>query len=559
MATVPAESDPSAANQGLLSSLGQVPMWRQLLFMVGLAGSIAIGFALVLWSQEPDYQPVVSNRAGYAPGEVLQVLQLQGIQYRVEPNDGTILVSTEELARARLELAAAGITGDAGVGLEILDKDQSLGTSQFVESARYQRGLEGELGRTISSLQPVRTARVHLAIPKSAVFVRDPRRPSASVLVELYPGRNLSPNQVQAIVNMVASSVSQMEKEDVTVVDQRGGLLSTLPAEEDRTMALAQKQFAYTRQLEELLISRVHNILEPILGGDNYKAEISADVDFTQQEQTAESFNPDAPALRSEQTLSQSRGAGEATGGIPGALSNQPPGEVAVPEVAVDAEGNPVAGSEIRDSRTEATRNYELDKTISYTRHQQGQLKRLSVAVVINNRSIENAETGEKTPIPWTETELTRLNRLVEDAVGYDVSRGDSVNVINTAFVDYSRGEAAVTTQFWEQAWFWDIGRQILIGIFMLILLFGFIRPMVRSLLGKDKVIDEDDLADVNVDMLADVEGGAPSGRLASPSGLMLPSPQEGYEEQLTAVKGLIAEDPQRVAEVIKRWVGQDE
>ncbi len=558
MATVPAEAEQAPGAGGLLRSLDKVPMWRQLLFMVGLAASIAIGFALVLWSQEPDYRPVVPDQAGYAPGEVLQVLQAQGIQYRVEPNNGTILVAQEELARAKLELAAAGITGDEGVGLEILDKDQSLGTSQFMESARYRRGLEGELGRTISALQAVRRARVHLAIPKSAVFLRDPRKPSASVLVELYPGRSLSPDQVSAIVNMVASSVSMMRKEDVTVVDQKGALLSAMPAQEDRNMALAQKQFAYTRQLEELLINRVHNILQPILGANNYKAEISADVDFTQQEQTAESFNPDAPALRSEQTLNQARSSGDERGGIPGALSNQPPGEVSVPERAVDAQGNPVAGAGLRDSRAEATRNFELDKTISYTRYQQGQLKRLSVAVVINNRVQSNAETGEQTQIPWTATELSQLQRLVEDAVGYDVSRGDSVNVINTAFVDYAlEGEAA--GNFWEQPWFWDIARQVLIGIFMLVLLFGFIRPMVRSLLGKDKVIDEDDLADVSVDMLAGVEGGEPEGRLVSPSGLMLPSPMEGYEEQLTAVRGLIAEDPQRVAEVIKRWINQDE
>ncbi len=558
MATVPAEAEQAPGAGGLLRSLDKVPMWRQLLFMVGLAASIAIGFALVLWSQEPDYRPVVPDQAGYAPGEVLQVLQAQGIQYRVEPNNGTILVAQEELARAKLELAAAGITGDEGVGLEILDKDQSLGTSQFMESARYRRGLEGELGRTISALQAVRRARVHLAIPKSAVFLRDPRKPSASVLVELYPGRSLSPDQVSAIVNMVASSVSMMRKEDVTVVDQKGALLSAMPAQEDRNMALAQKQFAYTRQLEELLINRVHNILQPILGANNYKAEISADVDFTQQEQTAESFNPDAPALRSEQTLNQARSSGDERGGIPGALSNQPPGEVSVPERAVDAQGNPVAGAGQRDSRAEATRNFELDKTISYTRYQQGQLKRLSVAVVINNRVQSDAETGEQTPIPWTATELSQLQRLVEDAVGYDVSRGDSVNVINTAFVDYAlEGEAA--GNFWEQPWFWDIARQVLIGIFMLVLLFGFIRPMVRSLLGKDKVIDEDDLADVSVDMLAGVEGGEPEGRLVSPSGLMLPSPMEGYEEQLTAVRGLIAEDPQRVAEVIKRWINQDE
>ena len=237
--------------------------------------------------------------------ELIETLAAADIAYTVEPNSGALLVKADDVSRARLKLAAAGVTPtDGNIGFEILDKDQGLGTSQFMEATRYRRGLEGELARTISSLNNVKGARVHLAIPKSSVFVRDERKPSASVLVELYAGRSLEPGQVLAIVNLVATSVPELSKSQITVVDQKGNLLSDQGENSELTMA--GKQFDYSRRMEGMLTQRVHNILQPVLGNDRYKAEVSADVDFSAVESTSEQFNPDQPALRSEQSTSSS-------------------------------------------------------------------------------------------------------------------------------------------------------------------------------------------------------------------------------------------------------------
>jgi len=309
----PATRDPLGADRkplmGLtfLDNLSQLPMLRQFGLMVGLAASVAIGFAVVLWSQEPEYRPLYNSMDGFDAGQVVEMLQQSRIDYKVEPNSGALLVRSEDLADARLRLASAGISPtDGNVGFEILDREQGLGTSQFMETTRYRRGLEGELARTISSLYNVKAARVHIAIPRSTVFVRDDRKPSASVLLEMYAGRRLEPAQVMAIVNLVATSVPELGKDEVTVVDQNGNLLSN--QSELNELTVAGRQFDYTRRLEETYTRRVHNTLQPVLGTGRYKAEVSADVDFSAVESTAEMFSPDA-ALRSEQVVTEARSA----------------------------------------------------------------------------------------------------------------------------------------------------------------------------------------------------------------------------------------------------------
>ncbi|MQT44924.1 flagellar M-ring protein FliF, partial [Pseudomonas sp. FSL R10-0765] len=314
-----------------LDNLAEMTMLRQVGLMVGLAASVAIGFAVVLWSQQPDYRPLYGSLAGMDAKQVMETLAAADIAYTVEPNSGALLVKADDVSRARLKLAAAGVTpSDGNIGFEILDKDQGLGTSQFMEATRYRRGLEGELARTISSLNNIKAARVHLAIPKSSVFVRDERKPSASVLVELYPGRSLEPGQVMAIINLVATSVPELIKSQVTVVDQKGNLLSDQAENSELTMA--GKQFDYSRRMEGMLTQRVHNILQPVLGNDRYKAEVSADVDFSSVESTSEQFNPDQPALRSEQSTNEQRTASNGPQGVPGALSNQPPAPATAPQ-----------------------------------------------------------------------------------------------------------------------------------------------------------------------------------------------------------------------------------
>jgi flagellar M-ring protein FliF len=589
VANVPAKAEAGEPKKPLLGlsfleNLAEMSVLRQLGLLVGLAASVAIGFAVVLWSQQPDYRPLYGSLNGMDATQVVETLTASGIDYTIEPNSGALLVKADDLARARMRLAAAGVAPtDNSVGFEILDREQGLGTSQFMEATRYRRGLEGELARTVSSLNNVKAARVHLAMPKASVFVRDERKPSASVLVELYPGRALEPSQVMAIVNLVATSVPELDKSQVTVVDQKGNLLSD--QQELSELTMAGKQFDYTRRMETLFTQRVHNILQPVLGTGRYKAEVSADVDFSSVESTSEMFNPDQPALRSEQQVNEQRQSSLPPQGVPGALSNQPPGPAAAPQQAagaaapagpvapgqplVDANGqqitDPVTGQPMlapypADKREQSTRNFELDRSISYTRQQQGRLRRLSVAVVVDDQMRVDPATGETTRVPWTADDLARFTRLVQDSVGFDASRGDSVSVINTAFTA-SLGEEIPDIPFYTQPWFWDIVKQVLGVLFILVLVFGVLRPVLNNITGGGKGKELAGSGDVELGEMAGLDGELSDDRvsLGGPQSILLPSPSEGYDAQLNAIKSLVAEDPGRVAQVVKEWINADE
>ncbi|WP_085677774.1 MULTISPECIES: flagellar basal-body MS-ring/collar protein FliF [unclassified Pseudomonas] len=574
-------SKPPLLNMAFLENISQMPMLRQVGLLVGLAASVAIGFAVVLWSQQPDYRPLYGSLAGMDTKQVMDTLASADIPYHVEPNSGALLVKADDLSRARLKLAAAGVApSDGNVGFELLDKEQGLGTSQFMEATRYRRSLEGELARTVSSLNNVKAARVHLAIPKSSVFVRDERKPSASVLVELYPGRSLEAGQVMAIVNLVATSVPELDKSQVTVVDQKGNLLSEQL--QDTALTMAGKQFDYSRRMEGMLTQRVHNILQPVLGNDRYKAEVSADLDFSAVESTSEQFNPDQPALRSEQAVNEQRASSQGPQGVPGALSNQPPGPASAPQTTggaagaaaaiqpgqplVDANGqqimDPATGQPMlapypSDKREQTTKNFELDRSISHTRQQQGRLTRLSVAVVVDDQVKVDAN-GETSRAPWGAEDLARFTRLVQDAVGFDASRGDSVTVINVPFAA-DRGEEIADIAFYQQPWFWDIVKQVLGVLFILVLVFGVLRPVLNNITGGGKQAAAD--SDMELGGMIGLDGELANDRvsLGGPSSILLPSPTEGYEAQLNAIKGLVAEDPGRVAQVVKEWINADE
>lgn len=570
-----------------LENLSEMSMLRQIGLLVGLAASVAIGFAVVLWSQQPDYKPLLGNLAGMDSNQVMEVLNAADIAYTVEPNSGALLVKSEDLGRARMKLAAAGVAQtDGNVGFEILDQEQSLGTSQFMEATRYRRGLEGELARTISSLNNVKGARVHLAIPKSSVFVRDERKPTASVLVELYPGSTLEPSQVMAIVNLVATSVPELTKSQVTVVDQKGNLLSD--QQELSELTMAGKQFDYTRRMETLFTQRVHNILQPVLGSGRYKAEVSADVDFSAVESTSEMFNPDQPALRSEQQVNEQRSSSMPPQGVPGALSNQPPGAATAPEQAaapaaaagpvapgqplLDANGaqimDPATGQPLlapypADKREQSTRNFELDRSISYTKQQQGRLKRLSVAVVLDDKVSINAENGEVTRSPWGAEDLARFTRLVQDSVGFDASRGDSVSVINAPFSS-ELGEIIETPWYQSELFLMGMGalKQLFPALLIFLLVWFVLRPVLNNIAGGGKnAAGEGREGDVELGDMGGLEGELSSDRvsLGGPQSILLPSPSEGYDAQLNAIKSLVAEDPGRVAQVVKEWINADE
>jgi flagellar M-ring protein FliF len=587
---LPAKSGSKSPLMGLsiLQNLSQMTMLRQVGLLVGLAASVAIGFAVVLWSQQPDYRPLYGSLAGMDTKQVIDTLTTANIPYTVEPNSGALLVKADDQSRARIALASAGVApSDGNVGYESLDKEQGLGTSQFMETARYRRSLEGELARTIGSLNNIRAARVHLAIPKSSVFVRDERRPTASVLVEMYPNRTLDAGQVSAIVNLVATSVPELNKSSVSVVDQKGTLLSAQL--EDNALTMAGKQYDYSRRMESMLTQRVHNILQPVVGSDRFKAEVSADLDFSAVESTSEQFNPDQPALRSEQSTNEQRSSASGPSGVPGALSNQPPAPATAPQNATQgqaaagaiqagqplldangqqimdpATGQPMLAPYPADKRQQSTKNFELDRSISHTKQQQGRLSRLSVAVVVDDQAKVNPADGTVTLAPWTTQELARFTRLVQDAVGFDASRGDSVTVINVPFAPNS-AEVISEPAFYKEPWFWDIMKQAMGVLFILVLVFGVLRPVLNNITGGGK----GKAGDAELGAAGAMGGVAALGMdselandrvsLGGPQSILLPSPTEGYDAQLNAIKSLVAEDPGRVAQVVKEWINADE
>jgi len=533
----------------LVVGFNKLPMMRQFGLLIGLAASIALGLGIVLWSQKDSYRPLMNSTNSFDAKELIEVLQMNKIDFDIDPSSGVLLVKQADLHQARLAVAGAGLSDDQTVGYELLDQDQPLGQSQFMENARYLRSLEGELARTISSINQIKSARVHLAIPKRSVFVRDQREPTASVFTELYAGAELDKSSVKAIRNLVSTSIPELSDNNVSIVDQRGRLLSD--DEKNLEEELTNRQFEYQRKVEENLLTRVNSILAPIIGSEKFQAEVTADIDFTKVEQAEEFFNPDLIAVRSEQTIKEEK-IGENQGGIPGALTNQPPTDAEAPEEVPGA--NDVTEPP-KSTRDEATRNYEVDRTLSFTQFQQGRVRRLTVAVVIDDINITDPETGEVVTQEWDQASILRLRTLVQDAVGYDASRGDSINVINSTFL--AADETIEAPAFYAEPWFWEIAKQLLAGLFVLILVFGILRPAVRNLLskGEDELHEsEEDAAladlDVDEDLIADDKV-----TLNAVDEYSLPGPSDSFERQLDALRGLIAEDPGRVALVLKRWI----
>lgn len=522
---------------------------RQIGLLVGAAAGIALIAVVLLWAHEPSYGLLYGSLADKDAGQVVDALRQAGIPYKLDEGSGAVMVPASQVRDARLKLAAQGLPNSSGIGFELLDKEQGFGTSRFLETARYQRALAGELSRTIMGLANVQEARVHLAIPKQSSFLRDREVPSASVMVKLLPGRNLQEGQVAAIAHLVASSVPGLSTERVTVVDQRGNLLTA--KDQSRDMALTASQFEYTRRLEETYVKRIRDILAPIVGVDGVRAQVVADLDFTITEKTQEIFNPDMPAVRSEQTIEE-QNRGMAAGGIPGALTNQPPG--AGTTVPPGPQGTADAGP--TSLSRSATRNYELDKTISHTRLASPMVRRLSVAVVVDDRQGVNEE-GEPARIPLSEAELARITSLVKDAVGFSAQRGDSVNVINASFQAPVELEPMPEPPFWEQPWMMDVLKWLLGGVAVLLLLFGVLRPVLRSLAQSGA----GHMGQPQLEGLPGLEGlpeiAEDRVSLTAEKAERLAAPDE-YEERLNIARQMAVQDPKRVAQVVKNWVASD-
>jgi len=534
------------------------PWLRQVAVMVGIAASVALGVAVVLWSQAPNFAPLYGNLAEKDASQVMEALQQSNVEYRVDEATGMVMVPSAKLKEVRMKLAGQGLPNSVGMGFELLQQDTGFGSSQMVEKARYQQAMQGELARTIATIGAVQSARVHLAIPKQSVFVRKRQPPSASVALRLHGGRVLEDDQVEAIVHLIASSVPELETGRVTVVDHKGRLLSGDP--ESREMKLSATQFEHTRRIEEHFRGRVEGLLIPIVGRDKVRAQVTAEVDFTVTEQTQERFNPDQSALRSEQlNVQQSVDAG--AGGIPGALSNQPPAAGRAPENAGGTAGVAEA-VDARNSSRQSTRNYELDRVISHTRMSPIALRRLSVAVVVDNVSSVGKD-GELSVRERTPEEIERLTELVREAIGFDTRRGDSVRVMNSSFLSPEPVADLPEVPIWEQGWFLDIIKQVGGLLLVLVLIFFVLKPTMKRLTASstDLAVAAEGGARVE-GPLAQTQEGGPDGQeslLLGSDGEPISLPGGGkYENIMDAARQLVDEDPKRVAQLVKTWVNEE-
>src|SRR5690625_3107618 len=548
-------SRPSVVPPQIGRLFGNDRTMRQAGLLLGLLAAIAVGVGLFFWAQEPVYRPLYSNLDDQDAAQVLTALDQSGVAYRIDERTGTITVPTSEVHGLRLRLASEGLPSGGGVGYELLQQDSSFGTSQSMETARFQYALETELARSISTLQNVESARVHLAIPRQSVFMRDRSEPRASVVLKLVQGRNLSERQVTAIVNLVARSVPELSEENIALVDQQGRLLTSLNTEGDGRSATAD-QFVYQEQLEDTYARRIENLLTPMFGGGRVRAQVSARLNFAVEESTEEVYDPEGSVVRSEQTSEERRRQREREAiGIPGALSNQPPG-AGTTDPDADQSGEAAAADNVDITQT-ATRNFEISRTLRHVRSPVGTVERLSVAVLVDQHHTVNDE-GEVVREPRSDEELNQITGLVSDAVGLDVARGDTINVISAAFQVPADGEPMPDPTWYEmlrEPWAIEAGKLLLALLLTLLLVMAVIRPLIFGLLGRVSNDPED--ADEQADALEEGEGLK---QLTGPGtgGPMLPASMAArmasYEDTLMSARQVVNQEPELAASVVKSW-----
>src|SRR5574343_650637 len=553
---------------------------QKIAFMVAIAAVIAVVVGAILWSKQPDWKVLFSNLTEKDGGSIAAVLEQQNIPHRYS-DSGALLVPAERVHEVRLKLASQGLPRGGMVGFELME-NQKFGVSQFAEQVNYQRGLEGELARTIQSIGSVQSARVHLAIPKPSVFVREEQKPTASVMLNLYPGRNLDAGQIAGITHLVSSSVPQLPASNVTVIDQSGALLSQLKSKLTEA-GLDPAQIKYVREVENSIIKRIEEMLEKVLGGDNFKVQVAADIDFSQTEQTAESYRPnntpESTSIRSQQN-NETASVNQAAGGVPGALTNQPPVPATAP-LTTPATGNApaqpgkpgeqpagkidaagvtaplnAAGQPISTSKN-STINYEVDKTIRHTRQGMGDIRRLSAAVVVNHRK-DVDKNGKPITKPLGDTEMKQINDLVREAMGYSKERGDTLSVANAPFtaVDKSETELPIWKDPENVSYLKDIVKYLLIAGIVAFLYLKVIQPSLKTMFPPPPEEAKPGFGEG--------EGAGAFGGAGLPGGEA--EGEEGgthvqidhYAVKLQKARDIAEKDPKAIANMIKDWMGDN-
>ncbi|MEO8977717.1 MAG: flagellar basal-body MS-ring/collar protein FliF [Casimicrobiaceae bacterium] len=541
-ALVPASSQslesPGFARQ--LLDAGRLPPRQFLTLLVTAAAAVAIIVGVWMWSSAPDYRVLYSNVSDRDGGAILAALGQMNVPYKLAEGGGAIMVPSQMVHETRLKLASQGLPKGGNVGFELVD-NQRFGTTQFQEQVNYQRGLEGELARSIQALSAVDAARVHLAIPKPSVFLRDSQQPTASVILSLRAGRALDQSQINGIVHLVASSVPELLPANVSIIGQDGTLLSR---RHDVGDGLDPAQLAYVKQIEQATNQRIVNIIEPLVGRDNVRVQVTADVDFNRVEAVAETYKPNqdakTAALRSSRTSESSTTGAAGAQGVPGALSNQPPAPGVAP---IDGRASATTTSTTTaptNVHKDATTSYEVDKTIEHTMTTVGAIKRMTAAIVVNQRRAVDA-AGNATFTPLSEKEIEQINSLAREAMGFSKERGDSLNVVNAAFTEGEKVKP-VELPMWKQPdnlnMVKDAARYTLFAAVALYLFFGVLRPLFKG-------------ASARVQAMPTLAGPASAAQLAAPG--------VNSAEALERARAVARQDPKVVASVVKSWMKPNE
>jgi len=568
VATVPSESNAaSPAPTNRLEHLSSLSNQKKLGLITSAAAVIALLVGALMWSQAPEYRALYNNLSDHDGAAIISALQQMNVPYTFSDGGGTILIPEKQVHEVRLKLAGQGLPKGGLVGFELME-NQKFGSSQFLEQVNYQRALEGELARSVQSLSAVQSARVHLAIAKPSVFSREKQQPSVSVLLNLYPGRVLSIEQVSAIVHLMASSVPNLPVKNVTVVDQNGNLLSSQNDKKEDSRFDA-KQLAYIQELEENYIRRIETILTPITGATNVRAQVTADVDFSRIERAEETYRPnnteaDRASIRSQQTHESMSIGSKFDGGIPGALTNRPPEPAIAP---IEAGGKKPAGDKAEgdeeetdstpplptDKKKESTINYEVDKTVQHTQQSTGNIKRLSAAVVVNYRKKVD-ENGTITYEPLSTEEIKEINNLVREAMGYNERRGDSLTVTNGLFTGET--ETILEVPFWKDPdvimLAKDFAKQLLIIGVVLFFLLKILRPFLKSLAPPPPVPA---LTDNTTQVASDGTTLEQLPGQTDGTAMQQAIQKSMFDENLKRAKQLAMDEPAIVANVVKDWI----
>lgn len=525
--------------------MAALPMRSKLSMGLGVAALAGVVLAMTLWSSKGDFKVLYANLSDKDGGAVIAQLAQMNVPYRMSEGGAAILVPAAQVHDLRLKLATAGLPKGSVSGYELMDSAR-FGQTQFQERLTAQRGLEGELTRSITSMAAVANARVHLALPNQNGFFREQQKPSASVLLTLHPGRTLDRAQVAGIVHLVSSSVPELDPKAVSVLDQSGALL-TSAGDGQPAAGLDAQQLQYINQIETGYSKRILELLEPIVGRDNLRATVAADIDFSQTEATSEEFKPNQGAqaqvsIRSQQVSEQNGSAGAQPSGVPGAASNQPPIAATAPLTGASqplqtAQSGATAGA---SGRRDATTNYEVDKTVRVTRNASGNVRRLNAAVVVNNRAVTDAK-GKTTQVALSTEEIEKLTALVRESIGFKQERGDSVKVINAPFKIEPVNH--VDVPLWKQPETIDLLRSLAVpaglALIGMLVFFGLVRPALKAALAKPA---------------APAPGATLTAVVDDPQDLpALPAPRS--VAQLVGAKALAKDNPAAVAGIVRGWV----